>query len=73
MKKLINVKPNAKRQSLTEAADGSLVIYLTSPPVDGKANQELIKLLAKTYRVPKSAIAITRGHHARIKQVEWPD
>lgn len=73
MKKLITVKLNAKPQSLTETDDGSCVIPLTSPPVDGKANQERIKLLAKTDRVPKSAIAITRGHHARIKPLEWPD
>ena len=47
MLKQIKVKPNSKHQSIKEELDGSLTIHLKSPPVDGKANQELIKILAK--------------------------
>lgn len=46
----VTVKPNAKQQQISTAADGSLVVWLISPPVDGKANAELIKLLAKYLR-----------------------
>ena len=45
----VKVKPNSQQQKITEVEDGSLIVHLKSPPVDGKANQELIKLLAKKY------------------------
>ena len=47
MKIRVTVKPNSKQQKIEESADGTLKIRLKSPPVDGKANQELIKVLAK--------------------------
>lgn len=49
MKKRVKVKPNSKVQSIKEEADGSLTVSLKSPPVEGKANQELIKLLAEKF------------------------
>ncbi len=73
MKKQIKVKANAKRESLTELPDGTLLVTLTAPPVEGKANRALIKLLAKTYGIPQGAIAIQSGHHSKIKIVQWPD
>ncbi len=66
----IKVKPNSKQQQITEEADGSLTIRLKSPPVDGKANAELIKLLADKFEVPKSAIVIKSGISSRNKLVE---
>lgn len=50
--------------------DGSLTIYLKAPPVDGKANEELINTLAKKYDVPKSNVTIKSGLSARQKLVE---
>ncbi|NEO28589.1 MAG: DUF167 domain-containing protein [Kamptonema sp. SIO4C4] len=70
MKKVVKVKPNAKQQSLQEQADGSLRISLKSPPVGGKANQELIKLLAKTYGVSQSQIIIKHGQTGKQKLIE---
>jgi uncharacterized protein (TIGR00251 family) len=66
----VKVKPNSKQQSIAEQPDGSLTIHLKSPPVDGKANQELIVLLAKKFKVPKSAIAIKSGLSSKNKLVE---
>ena len=43
-------------------ADDRLKIKITSPPVDGQANNALINFLSKEFRVPKSSIQITRGH-----------
>lgn len=59
--KYIKVKPNSKQQSFKEETDGSLTINLKYPPVDGKANEELIKLLAEKFDVPKSKIRIKSG------------
>ncbi len=58
MQKSIKVKSNSAQQKINEEADGSLTISLKSPPVDGKANAELIKLLANKFTVPKSKITI---------------
>lgn len=66
----VKVKPNAKQQQLLYAEDGSLIVHLKSPPVDGKANTELIQLLAKTFNVPKSAIRIKAGAIAKHKLIE---
>ncbi|BAY33751.1 hypothetical protein NIES37_19000 [Tolypothrix tenuis PCC 7101] len=70
MQKKVKVKPNSKQQKIEEQADGSLNVHLKSPPVDGKANEELIKLLAEKFNVPKSYIRIKSGATSRQKLVE---
>lgn len=69
----VKVKPNSKQQLIQEESDGSLTIHLKSPPVEGKANQELIKLLSKQFKVSKSKILIKSGVSSRHKLVELPD
>ena len=64
------VKPNSKEQKIIEEVDGSLTIRLKSPPVDGKANEELIKVLSKKYHIPKSYIRIKSGVSSRLKLIE---
>jgi uncharacterized protein len=66
----VKVKPNSKIPRIIEEEDNSLTIYLKSPPVDGKANQELIKVLAEKFDVPKSRITIKSGLSSRQKLVE---
>ncbi|MEB3342782.1 DUF167 domain-containing protein [Okeania sp.] len=66
----VKVKPNSKQQSMETEADGSLKICLKSPPVDGKANQELIQLLAKKFNVKKSEVTIKSGLYSRNKLIE---
>lgn len=70
MNKQIKVKPNSKKQNIEESADGILTVHLKSPPVDGKANKELIELLAKKFNVPKSQIRIKTGLSSKTKLVE---
>lgn len=70
MKKQVKVKPNSKRQSIEEQPDGSLKVHLKSPPVDGKANEELIALLAEMFNVSKSKISIKSGLSSKNKLVE---
>ncbi|MCU0518158.1 MAG: DUF167 domain-containing protein [Oscillatoria sp. Prado101] len=66
----VKVKPNSKQQTIIEEPDGSLTVQLKSPPVDGKANEELIKLLAVKFDVPKSQIRIKSGLSSKNKLVE---
>ncbi|MGB3758899.1 MAG: DUF167 domain-containing protein [Rivularia sp. (in: cyanobacteria)] len=70
MQKIIKVKPNSNQQQIIDEADGSLTIRLKSPPVDGKANEELIKVLSKKFNVPKSYIRIKSGASSRQKLIE---
>ncbi|MDB9476686.1 DUF167 domain-containing protein [Dolichospermum circinale] len=70
MQKIVKVKPNSQQQKIEELADGSLNVHLKSPPIDGKANEELIKLLAKKFDVPKSSITIKSGVTSRKKLIE---
>jgi uncharacterized protein (TIGR00251 family) len=62
----IKVKPNARASSLEQAADGSWVAQLKSPPVDGKANKELIALVAKHFGCRKADITIKSGAGGRL-------
>jgi uncharacterized protein len=70
MHKKVKVKPNSKQQKIEEQPDGSLTVHLKSPPVDGKANEELIKLLSEKFDLPKSYIRIKSGLSSRQKLVE---
>ena len=64
----LRVKPRARRAALELAAD-RLSAAINAPPVDGKANDAVIALLAETWRVPKSSIGIVAGRTARTKTV----
>ena len=69
----VRVKPNARASGLEQAADGSWRAQLKSPPVDGKANAELIALVAERFGCPKSAVSIKSGASGRTKQVKIED
>lgn len=66
----IKVKPRARVSSLTQSADGSWLAQLKAPPVDGKANAELIALVAEHFQCRKSAVLIKAGTSGRIKLVQ---
>lgn len=65
----VKVKPNSKQPRIEEDASGALTVYLKSPPVEGKANDELIARLAERYGVPKSRVRIKSGGGSRNKLV----
>ena len=65
----VKVIPNASRNRWDLDAGGKLKCYLKSPPVDGKANIELINLLSKIVGIPKRDIEILSGLTDRHKRV----
>jgi uncharacterized protein (TIGR00251 family) len=65
----VRVNPRSASAQVIGLMGDSLVIRLTSPPVDGKANAELVKFLGKKLKVPQSAITILTGHTSREKAV----
>jgi uncharacterized protein len=68
----VKVKPNARASTL-EQSEGIWLAKLKAPPVDGKANEELIMLIARHFGCRKSAVAIKSGASARIKLVQIDD
>ncbi len=68
----VRVQPGARRETVdgpVTLPDGrvALAVRVSAPPEGGKANAALVKLLAKTWRLPKSAITIVTGHGHRQK------
>lgn len=69
----VKVKPNARASSLSESEDGLWLAQLRSPPVDGKANQELLGLIAARFGCPRSAVSIRSGASGRWKLIRIED
>ena len=66
----IRVKPGARRSSFAQQSDGTWLAELTSPPVDGKANAELIALIARHFGCHKAAVELVSGAAGRFKRVK---
>lgn len=65
----IRVVPRASRDELSGVEAGALKVRLTAPPVEGAANQALVKLLAKSLGVAKSKVVLVSGERSRNKRV----
>lgn len=65
----IKVKPNSRTNLLEQREDGTWLAQLKSPPVDGKANDELLALVAKHFDCRKSDVSIKSGASGRVKLV----
>ena len=60
---------NTDPANAAPANTDSVTVYLQQRPVDGAANDALVRVLATYFGVPRSAVSILRGHHSRMKQV----
>jgi uncharacterized protein len=65
----VHVVPRASRSEVIGEHNGALRVRIAAPPVDGAANEELIRILARTFKVSEGAIKIMRGHNGRTKRV----
>jgi len=65
----VRVVPRASRTQLAGVRNGRLLVRLNAPPVDGAANDALIRLLARHVRIPRRSVRIVSGEHARQKEV----
>ncbi len=65
----VTVKPNARSASLVQLADGNWVAKVSAPAREGKANKELVELVARHFGCVKSAVSIKSGASARTKLV----
>lgn len=69
----VRVKPNAKVAGLEEQPDGTWIARVKAPPVEGKANEALIALVAEHFGLRKAQVTIRIGASGRLKQLEIVD
>lgn len=65
----VRVVPRASRSEMIGEYDGALKVRIASPPVDGAANAELIRLLAKQFSISRSYVVIIGGQTSKTKQI----
>ena len=65
----VRVVPRASRSEITGEQSGALRVRIAAAPVEGAANQELIKLLAKSFKLPQKAVEIVSGAASKNKTV----
>jgi uncharacterized protein (TIGR00251 family) len=68
----IRVTPRAPTNAVSGERDGVLLVRVTAPPVEGKANDAVVALLAKALGTPRGAIQVVRGASARTKRISVP-
>jgi hypothetical protein len=66
----VRVKPRSSRNAVAMKPDGSLVVRVTAPAAEGRANESLIEILADHFHKPKRSIQIRFGVHSKDKVVE---
>jgi len=66
----VRVVPRASKTEVVGEFDSALRVKLAAPPVDGAANDELVEVLAKTFKVARGSVEIVRGSNSRSKQVK---
>jgi uncharacterized protein (TIGR00251 family) len=65
----VRIVPRASRGEIAGEYNGALRIRIAAPPVDGAANRELVRLLAKSFKLPQNAVEIVSGTGSKNKVV----
>jgi uncharacterized protein YggU (UPF0235/DUF167 family) len=65
----VRLTPRAAREQITAGPGGGYAVRVTAPPVDGRANEALCRLIARRAGVAPSRVTVLRGHKARDKVV----
>jgi uncharacterized protein (TIGR00251 family) len=66
----VRVQPRSRSNEIAGERAGALIVKVTAPPRDGKANDAVRRLIAKRLRVPAGRVSIVRGESSRDKLVE---
>jgi len=73
MRLTIVAKPKKKQEKVVKIDEDSYAVSVKEPPIDGRANDAIVKALAKYFKISPSLICIISGHTSKIKVVEVPD
>ena len=63
------IQPKASRSRIIGLHDNAIKLAVSAPPVDGRANKEVIAFMAKLFKLPKSSMEIISGHQGRRKKL----
>jgi uncharacterized protein len=66
----VRVQPRARRNEIAGERDGALLVRVTAPPVEGRANEAVRRLLAKRLGIAAGRVSVVRGDSSRDKLVE---
>ena len=66
----VRLQPRARADEVVGERDGAVLIRVTAPPVDGKANEALCRLIAKKAGVAPSRVTLVKGHTSRDKTLD---
>jgi hypothetical protein len=66
------IKPNSKQEKVESSATG-YIVYVKEPPIENRANNALVKLIAEHFKIPKSKVKITSGLKSKRKIIELVD
>jgi uncharacterized protein (TIGR00251 family) len=66
----VRVAPRASKTVAAGAHDGALKVRVAAPPVEGAANAELVRFLARQLKVPARSVEITGGHTSKTKLIK---
>jgi len=66
----IYLQPKSSKNEVVGPYRDGIKVKVTAPPIEGKANEALIRLLAKELEIPQSNIEILKGHHSREKTLK---
>jgi len=70
VKIIVKAKPGAREDKVEKGNDSNYIVSVKAPPVDGKANAAIIKLLADYFDISQSMIEVISGYMARTKVIE---
>jgi len=63
----VQIQPRASRDELTSVINSHLKVRITAPPVDGEANDHLLRFMAKQFGLPKKKVILLHGHKGKTK------
>ena len=66
----VKVKPNSKQSKIETNEEGGFIAWVKAQPIDGKANAELVSLIASHFGIHKRQVSIKTGMSARLKRIE---
>lgn len=70
MKIIVKAKPNSHHALIEKIDESNYIVSVTAPPIGGKANAAIVKLLADYFHTNVSLVEIISGHTARVKVIE---
>jgi uncharacterized protein (TIGR00251 family) len=67
---MIQAKPNSKKPGIEKISETEWIVRLKSPPIDGKANMELVERISGELKISKSKIEILKGETGKRKKIQ---